>query len=37
MEDIRIKEKELEDWRDQETRWKKVSSNLMWRKESMDQ
>lgn len=32
MEDIRIKEKELEDWRDQEARWKKVSSNLMWRK-----
>jgi len=28
MGEIGIKEKELEDWRDQEGRWKKVSSNL---------
>jgi len=29
MEDIGVKEKELEDWGDVEARWKKVSSNLI--------
>jgi len=29
IEEIGIKEKELEDWGDQESGWKKVSSNLM--------